>query len=501
MTATKGSTMYGGFRFDSGSVELFSTGGYLFNNSATALSTVAYITNVGRVSVGGGASASPTGMFEATDSSGISLNMVTNADTRINKATGGNLRVGSGVSTSVTLYTQNIDRQVIDLNGLTTLTPGVVTTGSPTLWKLTGPAHTTLTASTEATDVNFALNRTVQFATGNITTQRAFRIQAPTYGFVGASTLTNAATFYVDGAPAAATNATITNSYAVWVAGGAVRLDGLGATGFVKNTNGGILSVDTSTYLTQAYSTVQANASSLTQRNTLNFSTDLPAVDNSGSARTDVSLLSVGTPGTYGGSGTFVRQIVTDAKGRVTSATASTGITPSATYKWSNAFVNSGTGLVAAAGAIVVPADTGNMQTTAGLITAGSGIPSAVAAAYGGISSATTYKTNTTYGAGGSFNPEITYALTTGTGAALTLSLQLWYATDLTNTGTYIQLATVNTTLTAGTSGGFITFSPVAFSTSVPAGAHLFLVAVRTDAVATNVLVSFTWTAVAELSQ
>ena len=98
--------------------------------------------------------------------------------------------------------------------GRVTMTPAVVTTGSPSLLTLAGPAHTTLTASVEAIDVNFNLARTVQFSTGALTTQRAFVIQAPTYAFSGASTLSNAYTFVVTGAPAAGTNATITKTYA-----------------------------------------------------------------------------------------------------------------------------------------------------------------------------------------------------------------------------------------------------------------------------------------------
>jgi hypothetical protein len=90
------------------------------------------------------------------------------------------------------------------------------TTGSPTLFSLTGPAHTTLALSTEATDVNFNLARTVQFATGALTTQRTMRIQAPTYSFVGASTITNAATLELS-PPVAGTNATITNTSALVV--------------------------------------------------------------------------------------------------------------------------------------------------------------------------------------------------------------------------------------------------------------------------------------------
>jgi len=106
------------------------------------------------------------------------------------------------------------------------ITQGVATTGSPTALSLTGGAHTTLTLSVEAIDVNLALNRTVQFATGALTTQRAVLVQAPTYAFVAASTITNAATFAISGAPAAGANATLTNTYALWVQGGISRFDG-----------------------------------------------------------------------------------------------------------------------------------------------------------------------------------------------------------------------------------------------------------------------------------
>lgn len=90
----------------------------------------------------------------------------------------------------------------------------ISTTGSPTALSVVGGAHTTLTASTEATDINFNLTRNVQFATGAITNQRAVTISAPTYQFVGSSTITNAATVAITGAPQAGTNATITRPIA-----------------------------------------------------------------------------------------------------------------------------------------------------------------------------------------------------------------------------------------------------------------------------------------------
>lgn len=105
------------------------------------------------------------------------------------------------------------------------------------LLDMVGINHTALTASTEYVDVNVNLDRTVQFATGAITSQRAMRIQAPTYGFVGASVVTDAATLAISGPPVAGTNATLTNKWALWVESGGVKLDStittVGTTGAV----------------------------------------------------------------------------------------------------------------------------------------------------------------------------------------------------------------------------------------------------------------------------
>lgn len=113
-------------------------------------------------------------------------------------------------------------RFTIGDNGNNVSTQGVNTSGSPTAFLVTGGAHTTLTASTEAIDVNLNLARTVQFATGALATQRSFVVQAPTIGFVGASTITTNATMAITGAPVSGTNATVTTKAALWIQGGAV---------------------------------------------------------------------------------------------------------------------------------------------------------------------------------------------------------------------------------------------------------------------------------------
>lgn len=97
--------------------------------------------------------------------------------------------------------------------------------GSPFLFNLVGGAHTNLTAGAEASDFIMNWARTVTFATGAIANQRAFRISAPTYAFNGASVITNAATVYIGGAPIAGVNATLTNSWSLWVDSGDVKID------------------------------------------------------------------------------------------------------------------------------------------------------------------------------------------------------------------------------------------------------------------------------------
>ena len=127
-------------------------------------------------------------------------------------------------------------RALWDANGYYTLTPKAATTGTPTLWTLTGPAHQTLTSG-EAIDLNVNLARTVQWSSGAIATQRAVVVQAPTYAFTASSNITKAATVAITNAPIAGTNATITNPYALWVQSGVSQFDG----GAVATSSAGVL--------------------------------------------------------------------------------------------------------------------------------------------------------------------------------------------------------------------------------------------------------------------
>lgn len=95
----------------------------------------------------------------------------------------------------------------------------VLTSGSPEILRLTGGAHTTLAASTEASDVVIDSGRIVQFATGALPTQRTVQILPATYAFAAASVITDGDTLYLGGPPVAGTNATIDNPSALRIGG------------------------------------------------------------------------------------------------------------------------------------------------------------------------------------------------------------------------------------------------------------------------------------------
>lgn len=123
-------------------------------------------------------------------------------------------------STLLDLQVNNVSKFAVDKFGELIIAPTARTSGSDALINLVAPADTTRAAGVEATDINFNLARTVQFAAGNITNQRAVRIQAPTYSFASASTITTAATLSISGPPTAGTNATLTNAWALNVESG-----------------------------------------------------------------------------------------------------------------------------------------------------------------------------------------------------------------------------------------------------------------------------------------
>jgi hypothetical protein len=92
------------------------------------------------------------------------------------------------------------------------------------LW--TAGAHTGQTSATEINDALFNLARSVTWVTSIPTTQRFFRITAPTINCILASTTVTAATFSISGAPGTAGSAGITNPLSLWVESGASAFNG-----------------------------------------------------------------------------------------------------------------------------------------------------------------------------------------------------------------------------------------------------------------------------------
>ncbi len=114
----------------------------------------------------------------------------------------------------------------ITLTGRAVVTDVVTAGATPTGFTFTGAAHGTMIATVEAPGMLFNAAATKQWATGAIVAQREFKFMAPTYAFVGASVISDAATVYISGAPILGTNATFTRSFALWVNAGISRFDG-----------------------------------------------------------------------------------------------------------------------------------------------------------------------------------------------------------------------------------------------------------------------------------
>ena len=126
-------------------------------------------------------------------------------------------RVGMGTTTPSQIL--SVQGNVLISGDLTSLA-NLTATGTLTQNAF---AYTALTASTEKSDVNLNLARTVQFSAGNLATQRAVLIQAPTYSFTASSTLTDASTLLITGAPVAGVYTTSTNNYGLKIDAGSVR--------------------------------------------------------------------------------------------------------------------------------------------------------------------------------------------------------------------------------------------------------------------------------------
>ncbi|MBI4457838.1 hypothetical protein HY633_02645, partial [Candidatus Uhrbacteria bacterium] len=101
------------------------------------------------------------------------------------------------------------------------ITQTVTATGALKGVVYTGAVNTNQTLSTEIPSLTVTTAGR-QWATGALAMQREVLITQPTYSFVGASTITDAATVGIAGAPVQSTNATITNTHGLLIQAGAV---------------------------------------------------------------------------------------------------------------------------------------------------------------------------------------------------------------------------------------------------------------------------------------
>jgi hypothetical protein len=205
-------------------------------------STNITLTDTTAIYVGGGSSVSSAsrawGLYVTAPTGGsFNYGAYFGASVGINRASSllASLDVVAGSSSTIALNVAGAASQSVNLMNVTTSTPTTVfsidKTGNTILapvattgtvinsWKVTEPAHTALTASTERNNVLYNLSSTQQWNAGALATQRFFYVQRPTIGFVSASTVTDTATAAIEGHPTIGTNATITNAYALWVQG------------------------------------------------------------------------------------------------------------------------------------------------------------------------------------------------------------------------------------------------------------------------------------------
>lgn len=130
--------------------------------------------------------------------------------------------------------------------GYTFLQSTVASSGAHTFFTLTPSASTGQTAGTNIPGFLYsAVTRT--WATGAMTTQREFTINAPTLAFAGASTVTTATTVYISGAPIAGANATLTKTHPLWIDDGVPRIDSTTANGAVATVLGSVGPVGSNT--------------------------------------------------------------------------------------------------------------------------------------------------------------------------------------------------------------------------------------------------------------
>lgn len=178
--------------------------------------------------------AAAAGLAVSVQSSGANENLTLNAKGA------GTIAIGNVSSGAITLSrATSISGALTQTGGNSAFSAATSSTAAGARYLYTGAADTALTLSTEAPSVHFNMGQVRQHATGALTLQRDYRVTPSTHSFVAASTLTDAYGTYIDGAPIAGTNATITNSYSLGLGANAVGAGVTNSYGLIVNPNTG----------------------------------------------------------------------------------------------------------------------------------------------------------------------------------------------------------------------------------------------------------------------
>lgn len=185
--------------------DLLISAGKLFTTSTTTLAAI----NIG--SFAGDPSTLTNGDIWYNSSTGKFMYREAGASNAITGwSSSGTTTIGGNTNqTGAFTNTFLLNSVVITQNNLTT------TGGAEALLVTTG-THTNLTASTEKIQISFNAS-TIQYATGAMARLRHIVFQAPTYSFVGSSSLTDTATLSIEGAPKGGTNASVGSAHGLWV--------------------------------------------------------------------------------------------------------------------------------------------------------------------------------------------------------------------------------------------------------------------------------------------
>lgn len=200
----------------------------------------------------------------------ISASAVSTAATLYSNITTGSVAIGGGITTgsvsianaAPTSGTKTVNIGTAGAAGSTTVInigSAVGTTAVSNIslsGKISRPATSqnvsAWTTSGQALDIAAAtFTDTSTAAAGTVATRTLNSFNQPTLASTNAITVTDASTVYIAAAPAAGTNTTITNAYALHVAAGSVRIGSLSTAGVVTNSAAGVLSTTTSPSLSQ----------------------------------------------------------------------------------------------------------------------------------------------------------------------------------------------------------------------------------------------------------